>query len=102
MAEKIAAEDYGVADLHVDNRQGGKTKHRYKDQKEPVAASMMGKTAAAAMAMHNASLEQAISIGRATRQQYGGDGLDIIKTNLADGTWPDIMEVSKARSAKIW
>lgn len=102
LANKIAAEDYGVADLQPDNREGGRTKHRYKDQRDPAAMSAVGKAASAMMAAQNATLEQAIAVGRQTRAQFGGDGIDIIKNNLADGTWPDVLQASKARSMKIW
>ena len=32
LAETIASEDYGVADMHHDTRHGGTPKVRYKDQ----------------------------------------------------------------------
>lgn len=88
--------------MKLDGYAGAKPKVRYRDQKDPAAASLMGSAAGHLMAQQRATLEQAIGIGRQTRRETGGDGLDIIRNNLADGTWPDVLEASKRRSAKVW
>lgn len=94
MAETIAHEDYGVADIQREHRQGGTPKHRLRDEGPPAQASTWG--AAGAM------LEQAVAIGRQTRLQNGGSGLDILQAALKDGSQPDLIELSKKRSMKIW
>lgn len=95
LAETIASEDYGVADFKSDGRDGGRPKVRYKDQTPGVAPASWG------AAQH--ALQQAISIGKVTRRETGGiDGLDILQKNIRDGTQVDLIEASKARSAKVW
>lgn len=97
LAEDIMANDYNVADARFDNRQGGKPKVRYKDE---TPGSLAGAWASAQQ--HNALLEQAVAIGKQTRREIGGDGLDILKHSLASGTQPDLIEASKRRAIKVW
>jgi hypothetical protein len=86
-ALKIAAEDYNVADIQVQSgSDNGPPKVRYKDT-NPDNRSSWGAQPAA--------LEQAIAAGRQTREQFGS-GLDIIKT------MPDLIALSKIKSAKVW
>ena len=92
LAETIAAEDYGVADLHA-ARQGEAPKVRYKDGNSP-PSSWLGING-------SAQFEQAKAFGRQTRQKYG-DGLDVLQHNLKSGVQPDLIEVSKRRSMKVW
>jgi hypothetical protein len=88
--QDIISNDYNVANFTPDNRRGGVSKVRYKDQSAAVQSSWSGDL-----------LQQAISIGRQTRME-GGSGLDILKRNLADGTQPDLIEASKRRAIKVW
>lgn len=93
LAEDIMANDYHVADAKFDNREGATPKVRYKDQTQLPASTWQGA---------NQLLEQAISIGRQTRRETGGDGLDLLKANLANGTQVDLIEASKRRALKVW
>lgn len=94
LALTIANEDYGVADIKTDHRRDSVPQVRYKDQGTPAQASTWG--AAGAM------LEQAVAIGRQTRLQNGGNGLDILQNALKTGEQPDLIEASKKRSMRIW
>ena len=91
-AQTIANEDYHVADIQMDRRAGSKPVVRYKDQGAPSASTW---------SVANDAVQAAITAGRASRQQYG-DGLDILHSNLKDGTQPDLIEVSKRRAMRIW
>lgn len=92
MAEKIAAEDYGVADMKL-NKGGEPPKVRYKDQGNPAQASTWG--------IGGDVLTNAMRIGRQTRMQHG-DGLDVLQNALKSGAQPDLIELSKKRAARIW
>lgn len=95
LAETIATEDYHVADFKAEGRQGGGAANvRYKDSSSPPSNWMNINGGAMA--------QQAIAAGRNTRARYGGDGLDVLQTNLRDGTQPDLIEVSKKRSIRVW
>lgn len=93
ITESIIANDYGVSNIAFDGK-GGQNKVTYKDQGAPVSA--------ASWQASRQMLEQAISIGRGNRREFGLDGLDILKRNLASGTQPDLIEQSKRRSIKVW
>jgi hypothetical protein len=96
LAQDIIANDYGVADINFDNRQGGKPKVRYKDQTSTTLQSTWGGQIANA-------LETAVSIGKQTRREMGGaDGLDILKKSLETGAQPDLLAQSKRRAIKVW
>lgn len=94
LALTIANEDYGVADIQTDHRRDSVPKVRLKDEGTSAQASTWG--AAGAM------LEQAVAIGRQTRLQNGGNGLDILQHALRTGEQPDLIEASKRRSMRIW
>ena len=95
VAEDILANDYQVADVKFDNRQGGTPKVRYRDQ----TAATIGSSWQGA----NQLLEQAVAIGKQTRREAGGfDGLDMLKANLASGAQPDLIEASRKRAIKVW
>lgn len=94
IAEDIMANDYNVADAKFDNRQGGKPVVRYKDQP---AATQLAATWGA-----NELLQQAVTIGKQTRRETGGDGLDILKRTLQTGEQPDLIEASRRRAIKVW
>lgn len=91
ITEGIIRKDYGVANYVPANRQGEAGKVRYNDQ-SPGGTSQWG----------GDILQQAISIGRQTRRESGGDGLDILQRNLRDGTQPDLIEASKRRAIRVW
>ena len=94
LTEDILANDYGVADVKFDNRQGATPKVRYKDQTATVASTWQGA---------NQLLEQAVAIGKQTRRENGGfDGLDMLKSQLASGAQPDLIEASRRRAIKVW
>jgi hypothetical protein len=92
-AERIAEEDYGVANMHVEGYEGVRNKVRYKDQ-HPASK-------VPAWNGNREALEAAIAIGRSNRRQ-GPDGLDVLQSALKDGSQPDLIEASKRRSARIW
>lgn len=93
LAEDIAEKDYGVADFKSDGREGGRPKVRYKDATPGVLPSSWGGAAGA--------IQQAAALGRETRLRYGS-GLDVLHSTLKDGSQPDLIELSKKRSMKVW
>jgi hypothetical protein len=96
VAEDIIANDYQVANVQFDNRQGGVPKVRYKDQSATTLQSTWGGQIANAV-------ETAAAIGKQTRRENGGfDGLDMLKANLASGAQPDLIEASRRRAIKVW
>ena len=92
LAEDIAEKDYGVADFKSDGREGGRPKVRYKDASAVPPSSW---------ALPNESLAQAVALGRESRLRYGS-GLDVLHSTLKDGTQPDLIELSKRRSMRVW
>lgn len=88
IAEDIAANDYGVADIHAEGRQGGTPKVRYKDQSSSTASTSW-------MRPNAEMLEGVTALGKQMRIQHGS-GLDVIKT------MPDMIANSKRISAKVW
>jgi hypothetical protein len=99
LAQTIANEDYHVADFQSDRRVGGKPKVKYKDWREN-APSEWGANNGKALQAN--ILQQAFAIGRQTRAEMGGDGLDTLQRALKDGTQPDLIVESKKRSMRIW
>lgn len=113
LAEKIAAEDYHVADMQIDGRDGGKPNVRYKDinpntlgQASTELMQTLKKASNVARTSNwgatNEALQTAITLGRQTRMQYGGNGLDMLQRALKDGVQPDLIEQSKKRAMKVW
>jgi hypothetical protein len=95
VTEQILAEDYGVADMKRDHREGSTPKHRYKDQGTPAQAGAWGAT--------GDMLSQAVAIGRQTRMASGGlNGVDILQKAIKSGAQPDLIENSKRQSMKVW
>lgn len=95
LAETIAHEDYGVADITHDTRHGGTPKVRYKDQGNAAQASAWGAS--------GAMLEKAVALGRQTRMANGGfSGLDTLQKMLKTGEQPDLIEASKRRAMRVW
>lgn len=95
MAEDIITNDYHAADFQRDHREGSTPTVRYKDEKIDLPKAAWG------TGMGREALESALSIGRRTRLEFGS-GLDILQQNLKSGVQPDLIEVSKKRSARIW
>ena len=92
VAEDILANDYHVADMQRD-KYATTPAVRYKDQTSTVPASTW--TAA------TQTLEAAIAAGRETRLRHG-NGLDVLQTNLKNGSEPDLIANSKQRAIKVW
>lgn len=93
LALKIASEDYNVADIQPDRGQGATTKVRYRDTVIDHPPSTWS--------MPNESLAQAAALGRQSRLAHG-NGLDALKWGLKSGTQPDLIELSKQRSMRVW
>lgn len=101
IAEDIAANDYHVSDFTASGKEGHRAKVRYKDDTGNVQTGKWTGPNAREMQMSQEALQTAVAIGRETRLKYG-NGLDILKHTLASGEQPDLIEVSKRRSAKVW
>jgi len=95
LAEDIAANDYHVADMQRD-RHDATPNVRYRDSNP----SSWGK-AADGSAITPQAMQHAMALGRQVRQRYG-DGLDVLQANLKSGAEPDLIEISKRRSHKVW
>jgi hypothetical protein len=93
LAQQIAREDYGVADMTMDNRDGGVGKVRYRDQTPNLPVSNWN--------ANQEILEGAISMGRESRLKYG-NGLDVLQSTLRSGAQPDLIELSKRRSIRVF
>ena len=101
LALEIAEKDYGVADIQAHGKEGGTPTVRYRDETPAsIAAKRLG--GAAAWGANREVLEGAIAAGRAQRISNGGDGLDVLKSALKSGAQPDLIEVSKRRSMRVW
>lgn len=104
IAEKIAEEDYGVANLHRDHRAGSIPKTSYKDDMMGVSKRGGRTWGASPQSTWGASGEAmmlAQANGRRIRQQFG-DGLDVLKANLESGAQPDLLAASKRRAMRVW
>lgn len=98
LAETIAAEDYGVADMQHDTRRGGTPKVRYKDEGTPLQQQQMS-----TWGSPGAMLSEAIALGRQTRIANGGySGVDTLQAMLKSGEQPDLIEASKRRAMRVW
>lgn len=93
VAERIAAEDYGVANMHVEGKEGVRNKVTYKDQPQQDRSSFISP--------NREMLETVAAIGRETRIKYG-NGLDVLQENLKSGAQPDLIKLSKQRSMRIY
>src|SRR5215475_6789994 len=87
IAETIAHEDYG-AELTSDHTSGPRV--RYTDASQPRSSWQT----------HNADFQRAVTLGRESRRRHG-DGLDVLQANLKSGAQPDLIELSKRRSARV-
>jgi putative FmdB family regulatory protein len=98
LAETIAAEDYGIADMQHDTRIGGTPKVRYKDQGNDMQRAQVSSWGAPGNV-----LSEAIALGRQTRMANGGySGVDTLQAMLKSGEQPDLIEASKRRAMKVW
>lgn len=98
LAETIAHEDYGVADIHHDTRHGGTPKVRYKDQGNSMQQAQMSTWGATGNMM-----DTALSLGRQARMANGGaSGVETLQRMLKDGSQTDLIEASKRRAMKVW
>lgn len=93
LVEDIVSNDYGAANFHRDNHEGSTPRVTYKDQGNPAQRSTWG--------VAGETLQAAISEGRKMRLAHGS-GLDALQANLKSGAQPDLIEVSKRRSGRIW
>ena len=93
LAHTIAAEDYGVADLKAEAKDGAVAQVRYKDATPGIGGSTWGAA--------NEVISNAISLGRQNRLQ-NGTGLDVLQRALKNGTQVDLIEQSKQRSMRVW
>jgi len=94
LVEDIISNDYHVADFNRDRHEGMKPKVRYKDASANVLPSTWNSAIPDA-------LQQGLAIGRQNRREFGS-GLDALQGALKSGAQPDLIELSKKRSAKIW
>jgi hypothetical protein len=94
IAEDILEKDYHVGNIQRDRHEGAKPKVSYKDQTSTVAPSSWN-------AIGREAIENAAALGKQTRLNFG-TGLDVLQSNLKSGAQPDLIEVSKRRSARIW
>lgn len=94
ITEDILEKDYHVSDIQRDRHEGATPKVNFKDQTATVAPSNW-------TAVGREALEMAIANGRQTRLEFGS-GLDVLQSNLKSGAQPDLIEVSKRRSARVW
>jgi hypothetical protein len=105
LAETIAVEDYGVADMNPNGYQGEASKHRLKDITPATVlqggwGSVPGATGKT-ITVDSALMATAMAAGKQTRQE-GGDGLDILQGALKSGAQPDLIEASKKRMMRVY
>jgi hypothetical protein len=80
--------------MFIEGKEGVRNKVKYKDSTRIDGAQWTG---------NREALEAAISIGRQTRMESGGNsGLDILQKALKTGDQPDLIELSKRRSMRVW
>ena len=94
IAEDIAAKDYHVAELDREKRLEGLPKVRYKDQSVNIPQSTWGN-------IPHGTLEAAVAAGRQMRLEFGS-GLDVLQTNIKNGTEPDLIANSKKMAMRVW
>ena len=105
IAEGIAERDFGVSNMQRDSRPGSVPKVEYRDdmmgvpkrQGRPIGPQPGASTWGASQA----ALDQAAAIGKDTRIRFGS-GLDVLQSCLKNGSQPDLIELSKRRSARVW
>ena len=80
--------------MHIEGREGVKNKVRYKDQPTRLDQAHF-------IAANREMLETAAALGRETRLKHGS-GLDVLQSALKSGAQPDLIEISKRRSMRIY
>lgn len=96
IASKIAEEDYGVADMQLDGKEGHPAQRvRYKDSHNSPAAHLPSEWTA-----DSGIMASAMARGREMRQKHG-DGLDVLQNALKTGAQPDLIEASKRRALRV-
>lgn len=93
IAEDIAANDYHVADMNIDRREGAKPTVRYKDQPAGRDPATWG--------IGSSDLQAAVAVGRQNRLTYGS-GLDVLQSNIRSGLEPDLIANSKKQMIKLY
>lgn len=109
IAEKIAAEDYHVENMNLDQYRGGPRREAtpkvaYKDLMEGVPKRQGRDWVNNSQSTWGASGEAmmlAQANGRRMRRQFG-DGLDVLKSVLDTGAQPDLLAASKRRAMRIY
>jgi hypothetical protein len=106
LAETIAAEDYGVADMNIEGKEGVPNKVRYKDinpatQLTSGWGKVPGMPGGKTITVDSALMATAMAAGKQTRAQ-GGDGLDILQQALKSGAQPDLIEQSKKHMMRVY
>ena len=96
LSEDILARDYNVADVKFSKYEGDKNKVRYKD------AGNTGTSQTSSWVANRETIEGAIAMGRQQRMDYGGSPLDMLQANIKSGAEPDLIEITKRRSIKVW
>ena len=79
--------------MHVGGHVGDRPKVRFKD--EPTQSQ------GSSWMPINPQMQQAIALGRQNRLK-NGSGLDVLQENLRNGSQPDLIELSKKRSMRVW
>ena len=96
MTEDILANDYHVADAKIEGKGIGEIPQvRYKDTLPSAIPQSTWSNANQEM------LEGAAAAGRQVRQRYGS-GLDVLASGLKDGSIPDLIEISRKRSMRVF
>ena len=93
LAHTIASEDYGVADLRSPSRSGPAVRYKDAPAQEIIPPSTW----------HGggSQMAQALALGRETRLRHG-NGLDVLQNALKSGAQPDLIEMSKRRSYRVY
>ena len=99
IAQEIASQDYGVADIHANAREGETPKVRYNTP--PHVTSQWAGPTSTTLKIGQEALESAIALGRETRLKYGS-GLDVLQSALKSGAQPDLIANSKKQAIKVW
>ena len=106
LAETIAAEDYGVADMKLERLDNGPNTVRYKDVTPSTVlqggwGKVPGMDAGKTVTVDSAMMATAVAAGKQTRME-GGDGLDVLQKALKSGAQPDLIEQSKKHMMRVW
>lgn len=96
ITEDILANDYHVADAKIEGKGIGEVPQvRYKDAMPSAIPQSTWSNANQEM------LEGAAAAGKQVRLRYGS-GLDVLSSGLKDGSIPDLIEISRKRSMRVF